>query len=270
MAFEPNERDKVVTFDEKEHKYYVQGKQMKYSVTQLIHLYFSDFDATTIATNMLKRRDFFQQDKYSKYWDLARDKSFEQGVEAIIKSWDTNRDESSFLGTAMHQSIEDFILTAQELPHTIESEYFQDFHADMTTWGFVPYKPEQIVWDQEYNLAGSADMMYTRPEWLDYTPLKVFLIDWKRSKEIKMSSFRGKKGLGVCSNLEDCNYVHYTLQLNLYKHLLEKHYNVQVVKMAIAVFHPDNENQSYIMYLVGNKTKTAKRICLRKQLPKET
>ena len=60
--------------------------------------------------------------------------------------------------------------------------------------------------------------------------------------------------------------MHYTLQINIYAHLATKNYNMQVERMAIVVFHPDNSNGGYCMYEVGLKAKTARRICQATQL----
>ena len=50
-----------------------------------------------------------------------------------------------------------------------------------------------------------------------------------------------QSGYGPVSHLPDTNYWHYTLQLNLYRWLLEKHYGVVISEMALIVLHPDNK-----------------------------
>jgi hypothetical protein len=42
--------------------------------------------------------------------------------------------------------------------------------------------------------------------------------------------------------MEDCNYYHYSLQLNSYKWLLQKSYGVKIREMFLVVLHPDQEN----------------------------
>ena len=46
-------------------------------------------------------------------------------------------------------------------------------------------------------------------------------------------------------HLPDCNFYHYSLQLNTYKALLEKNYGVKVKGMYLVCLHPNNENKSY-------------------------
>ena len=50
------------------------------------------------------------------------------------------------------------------------------------------------------------------------------------------------KGYGPASDLPDTNYWHYTLQLNIYRWLLEKNYGIKISEMALIVLHPNNKN----------------------------
>ena len=71
------------------------------------------------------------------------------------------------------------------------------------------------------------------------------IYDWKRSKEIKkFNSF--SNGNPPVEHLPDCNYWHYSLQLNTYKYMLEKNYGERVVGMYLVCLHPNNANKSYI------------------------
>ena len=47
-------------------------------------------------------------------------------------------------------------------------------------------------------------------------------------------------GLAPLEHLPDTNYWHYTMQLNVYKWILEKYYNVEVGDLYIVILHPDN------------------------------
>jgi hypothetical protein len=67
------------------------------------------------------------------------------------------------------------------------------------------------------------------------------IYDWKRAKEMKMEN-PFSNGYGPAKDLPDCNYWHYTLQLNVYRWLLEKHYGLKISEMALVVLHPNNNN----------------------------
>ncbi len=73
------------------------------------------------------------------------------------------------------------------------------------------------------------------------------IYDWKRTKAIKKLSFKN-----VCSNtpclehIPDCNFWHYSMQLNIYKYMLEKNYNKTIKDIYLVKIHPNNHNQNYI------------------------
>jgi hypothetical protein len=46
-------------------------------------------------------------------------------------------------------------------------------------------------------------------------------MDWKTSKVIELHNNYNEKGLGQFSHLDNCNHVHYSLQLLLYSYLLK-------------------------------------------------
>ena len=73
------------------------------------------------------------------------------------------------------------------------------------------------------------------------------IYDWKRSKDIKeFNDFN--KGIRICNDLDDCNYNHYCLQLNIYKKILEDHYAKPVSEMFFVQLHPKFD--SYNIYPV--------------------
>jgi hypothetical protein len=43
-------------------------------------------------------------------------------------------------------------------------------------------------------------------------------------------------------HLPDTNYWHYSLQLNVYRYILQKHYGFVVSELALVVLHPENSS----------------------------
>lgn len=239
---ERNERVKFI--GGKVHKYFVDGVPMRLSVTTLIKQYFEEFDKPAVAEKMIANPNFYTDKKYARYWPLVKGLSTEDAIAAIVKSWSesTAADE----GTAMHNTIDEFYSNNTPVADTPELQLWKRYHNDKIAEGYVLFKSEMFVYDEEYSVGGSADMLWTRPEWLDQTPIKVVLADWKRTKQMELRSFynpklrQRKMGLELCANIEDCNYQHYNIQLNIYRYLLEKHYNLKVVKSELVVLYPDN------------------------------
>jgi hypothetical protein len=72
------------------------------------------------------------------------------------------------------------------------------------------------------------------------------IYDWKRSKGIEYESYGGKTAITPCiSHLPDTNFWHYSLQLNVYRKILQDKYDMKIARMALVVLHPDNHNKTY-------------------------
>ena len=225
----PHPRDANITFKEENHEYTVIGmKNRPTSVTTLIHKYFPEFNPDEVITKMMKSRGW----PNSKYYGRTR--------ESIKEEWEKNGAEASALGTVMHQSIEDFLNGDHNFPDTKEFSMFLTFWNGLLTQypTLKPYRTEWLVYDEDVGVAGSIDCVLTDGN------DNLVIIDWKRSKEIKMSNSyeKGQYPFNLCDN---CNYVHYTLQLNFYRHMLETKYNKNVIFMMLVILHPNQEGAEY-------------------------
>lgn len=233
-------RDDLITFVEKTHKYYVNGScEGNISCTGFIHEFFGHFDGKAILTKMRRNPNKWAQSKY-----------FGKTDEEIMKEWSDSGKAASEAGTAMHLAIEQFLHGSPEQIHpdiltTPEWRYFLKFWEDCGP-DLEPYRSEWEVFtdsisdsvtassERKIKLCGSIDMVFRRK-----SDGKFVIYDWKRSKEIKADNPFGS-GLSPLEHLPDTNYWHYTMQLNVYKWILEKYYNVEVGDLYIVILHPDN------------------------------
>ncbi|CAH6420340.1 Hypothetical protein POVR2_LOCUS129 [uncultured virus] len=203
-------------------------------VTTLIKSFFEEFNGPEVASKMLCDVD-----------SLAVDP---RAIEEITAEWEARGKEASDLGTIMHDDIHKFY-TEGTRARSREFKLFLTFHKRVEQLGYVPFSSEKKLYDPEYKLAGVADMLYIHKNDLRTQPssnarsvaTKLWLIDWKRTKQIKFIGFDGRVGQYPLEKLQDCNYEHYTMQLNLYKRMLEKQCGYKIVMMSIVVLHPDNQ-----------------------------
>ena len=222
-------RDKRIVFHEPTHTYYVDGSSEKMiSCTRFLHEFFPHFDADVTIQKMMKSKNWLSSVWYGK------------SPNEIKKAWENKGKEASAAGTAMHLAIEKFLhgsadKISPEIYTTIEWKYFMNFWNDVKD-DLVPFRSEWEVFMEEFKLAGSIDMVFYRKSDDSYV-----IYDWKRSKDIKTSNDFGT-GFGPVSHLPDCNYWHYTLQLNTYKYFLENYYGLKVSDMYLIILHPDNKN----------------------------
>jgi len=70
------------------------------------------------------------------------------------------------------------------------------------------------------------------------------IYDWKRSKEIKKIS--NEYGYPPLDHLPNTNFWHYSLQLNVYKYILETKYEHHISEMYLVICHPDEYNYKRI------------------------
>lgn len=246
-----HERDENISFEEKEHKYTIldEGSSTTpyISTTTFIHKHFEEFDSDTIIDKMFKGRNW---NINNKYWGMNK--------EEIKKLWSDNSSMVSKEGTNLHFDIECFM--NQELKSNIKythknlyKNYFKKNNIQNTNieWkyflnfinyfpNFKPYRTEWLIYDSEVKIAGSIDMVYKNKD------NSISIFDWKRTKKIDKTNAWNKYSHTECiSHLPDSNFWHYTLQLNIYRYILEKNYNENVKDLYLVRLHPNNTNQSF-------------------------
>jgi hypothetical protein len=221
-------RDAHIYMDEATHTYYLDGSPISISGTGFLHLFFEPFDGPKMAENIAKKAK-----PGSKYFGL--------NAQQILSIWE----EGTRSGTLMHKNIEDFLNGTGHDTNISNKENFGLFKqclAWMNQIGLEPYRTEWIIYDEDYDIAGSIDFVgrnrHTGQFWI---------IDWKRSNELRRTSFGGKCGNFPCHEIEDCNGWHYQLQVNLYRHILEKHYDVKIEQCVIVNLHPNHFTPDILM-----------------------
>jgi len=229
-------RDVHMRFHEPTHKYYVNGScEGNISCTGFVHTFFPHFDAKAIITKMRK----------GPKW--ATSEYFGKTDEQIMDEWSANGKQASEAGTAIHLAIEQFLhgspeQIAPQVFDSVEWKYFMKFWADCGG-DLEPYRSEWEVFtdstvplkgERKIKLCGSIDMVFRRK-----SDGKFVIYDWKRSKEIKAENMY-QSGLAPLDHLPDTNYWHYTLQLNIYKWILEKFYGLEVADLYLVILHPNN------------------------------
>jgi len=119
---------------------------------------------------------------------------------------------------------------------TLPEQQLSRFRHDvMVKEGLTPYRTEWIVYNRQWRLAGSIDCVM-----IDKSG-EYHILDWKRSKVRDLGPEEksyNKWGKGPCKSLEDTNFNHYCMQVNMYKAILESQYDLKIKSMRIVQFHP--------------------------------
>jgi len=208
------------------HKYRLNSDEY-ISVTTLVHKCFSPFDADAILSKM--------RIKGTKYEGMTK--------EEIKEMWNNNAKDAQQQGTRMHSVVERYykaeLITEEEweLPEIKQFKSFTEMNA------LRPHGIEWLVYSESDKLAGTIDFAAENEDGtLD-------LYDWKRSKQIDVHNSYHKYS-PLLPTIPDTNFGHYTVQLNLYKYLIEKGYDKKVKNMYLVCFYPSQLN--FQKYEVAN------------------
>lgn len=219
-------RDKLLAFDEDNHRYtYLPTGESFTSGTTFLHKYFPPFDAEAVVNNLLRKG------LPSAYAGMTK--------EEILARWKQVGEQASAQGTLMHSRIEQTLLGNVSVEWSGQSKEQAQVTVALTELrkeGWQPYRTEWRIFTERYRIAGTLDALFKKEGEEEF-----LLVDWKRSKEIKMQN-RWRKARAPIDYLPDCNYVQYSLQLNLYRWILANHYGIEVNSMRLYSFHPEQEH----------------------------
>jgi len=252
-----HKRDDDIKFEEEGHKYTIipDSTSTYTSVTTFIHSHFKAFEADKIIEKMMKGKLWKEG---HKYWNMT--------AEEIKSQWSQNGSNVSQLGTSMHYEIECFMnnpnlpieythkelydyyinneknneknINNSEFYKTKECEFFFHFIQDFPN--LKPYRTEWTIYHEDLKIAGSIDMVYENPD----KTLSIY--DWKRVKNITtVNNFNSYAITDSICHMPDSNFWHYTLQLNIYKAILEEKYNKVISELYLVRIHPDSEENNY-------------------------
>tara|TARA_B100001029_G_C15020085_1_gene429941 strand:- start:23 stop:742 length:720 start_codon:yes stop_codon:yes gene_type:complete len=197
------------------------------SVTTFVGGFFEEFDAPLVASKLTST--------HPKYKHMT--------IDELLLVWKKKAD----YGTFVHEEIENYI--NDKTPPT------DDRSSRAVKWlnGYKMqsnYKllSEKIIYSKELNLAGTIDLLM-----YDESSNAYNIIDWKTSAKIETSAYRHKTGNNdITRNLEDCNFNHYSLQLSLYRYILETYYGVKISNQMI-VHITDTDCRGYMTpYLLNH------------------
>lgn len=177
------------------------------SCTSFIKYFFEPFDRIGIANSLVAH--------HPKYIGMQ--------PHQLAKEWDLKAEE----GTLVHNEIDEYIKYGKA-PTNDKSILAVDWLENYKNENHKLLS-EVVVYSKELQLAGTVDLLV-----YDKTNNSFEIFDWKTSRKIEKNSFKNRKGVTpATSKLMDCNFVHYSLQLSLYRYLLEEYYNVSVSKTTI-------------------------------------
>ena len=267
-----------IKYYDEPHKYYIDG-QPTISCTGFIHKFSGDFEsgvdkpdkwaekqghiyeAKSMADKFAHKQNFYpmEDDPYGRP-DYSKPKPEIEWLNEgdIKKNWSYKNHHAIYEGTTLHDYIENYLnnkifpypakspegLEFSEIEETynIMEGYFHNFYNDTVAKGkLIPIKSELIIGDKDYMLCGMVDQLFwnVRYNWLE-------IWDWKTNTNLKMKNNFGEKMKDCLYMLDHCEFNTYSLQLNIYKKIIEKNTNLKIGRCNLVWFNENNQNYKVI------------------------
>lgn len=183
-------------------------------------------------------------------------------VDVILDRWARKARISQVLGTALHARLE-FLFNNKI--YSIDHEYVQkkckhnkeeinevlelynelgkiidDFYYKARA-NIIPVKLEMVIGDIDLDLAGCVDGLFWN---VKDQELQIF--DWKSNAEFKTTNKYHNKLLKPFEQLDQCSLNIYSLQLSIYKYIIEKNTGLKIGKCWLV--HFDRIKNDYKFY----------------------
>ena len=197
------------------------------------HTYFIDVREMTSATRLIGK---FKQSFDSEYWSTKKAKERGISQEEILAEWKYKADYSCEKGTLLHEYAENYLNNKifpyndergkkllKEGPNDLKKDFeklktlFHQFYED--SYGkLIPIK-DQLFWNNKAN--------------------ELQIWDWKTNKEIKRNN-KWQQFKDPIAHLDVCEFNTYSLQLSLYRFIIEKNTNLKLGDSYIVWFNEKN------------------------------
>jgi CRISPR/Cas system-associated exonuclease Cas4 (RecB family) len=224
-----DKRNKHIGYNDELHKYYdLKTGEVYTSVTTVIKKLVPPFDEDYWSLYKALQQ-YFVDFKLLKtkmtipeMAKLADVEKLEALRRVILFKWEQKRKSAAAKGTAYHKNQED--KWRSKAVHEIIGGEYNRATTNILDEHENGVFPELLVFNDEYKIAGQIDLAIKKGK-------KIKLLDYKTNENLDFAN-RFQTMLPPLSHLDDCNFNHYILQLNLYAFILEED-GYEVEEMAI-------------------------------------
>ena len=228
--------DKYI-FIEEGHYYLCNGKRVGISTTGLISQYEQKFDSDTISQQVADKRGISQQEVLEE-WRIENLHSTIKGsmVHEFAQSlWEGKEYEFDYSNVPKEIDLDRLKSDVNKLIPQAK-QFYEDYKDRYELIGCEIY-----LGDEEFDECGATDQIM-----LNKLTDGIAIIDYKTNKKIEKESYRHKKMLVPLHKYDDCNYIHYSIQLSDYKFKFEKNTKLKVNETFIVYFNINADNYEII------------------------
>lgn len=228
-----------------EHVYIKKDTGEKYtSVTKVLHSFVEPFEEDLIAERISKQSDDNPK-KNPKYIGMNKLQ--------ILDLWREMNDTANEYGTHVHESLEKYMLS--QLTYLGEDEIevaaIKAYASLEIDHGNVTW-PERIMFSEEHQLAGTADVI------VDHDETYFSVLDFKTNKEFNYSNKFKKYLKKPLDHLQDCQFHIYALQLSLYAHMYQLEFPNKKCREIILLYWDKKEKTFSKIYVPFLKSEAKK------------
>ncbi len=234
--------EKFKVFDDYEffdstHTYFYKGEKVGISTTGLIHQYSNEFDKWEMSANVARKRGISQLQ--------------------VLEEWRVENLHSTIKGSMIHEFAQslwegkDYIFNYDNLPSCIDKNRLMEELLVMSKQAINFYNDYKDMYElvgceiylgvPDYDECGATDIVLMNK----YTE-EILVADFKSNKKIDFESFGHKKMLIPLNKYEDCNFIHYSLQLSAYCYKIEYMTGLKPKEKAIIYFDCTKDNYQII------------------------
>lgn len=207
--FQELEKFNGIEFNEEAHLYHYDG-QLCTSVTSVIGRYKEPFDTEKIATTYAVKRGL--------------------SVFDVIADWEEKKIASCNKGSHVHKYAElkfackKYEVDSEEMSEILHKCFglIDSFYND-SKGKLIPIRSELVIGDKERRLCGMIDQLFYNVKANEFQ-----IWDYKTNKEIKLKNDYKKRMLNELWHLDECEFNTYSLQLGLYKKIIEENTNIKI------------------------------------------
>ena len=208
-VFQELDKFNNIVFNEEAHLYHYDDLLCT-SVTSVIGRYKEPFDTLKIATAYAVKRGL--------------------SVFDVIADWEEKKNAACDKGTHVHKYAElKFACKSYEVDSETMSEalhkcfkIIDKFYND-SKGRLIPIRSELVVGDKKRRLCGMIDQLFYNVKAQEFQ-----IWDYKTNKDITTKNDYKKRMLNELWHLDECEFNTYSLQLGLYKKIIEENTNIKI------------------------------------------
>lgn len=224
-------------FFDSTHTYFYKGQKVSISTTGLIGQYENEFDKWEMSAKVASKRGITQLE--------------------VLDEWNLENLHSTIKGSMIHEFAQslwegkDYIFNYDNLPEQIDKQRLQVELLNMSKQAIKFYNDYKDLYDlvgceiylgvPDYDECGATDMIL-----MNKFTKGIWILDFKSNKKIDYESFGHKKMKTPLNKYEDCNFVHYSIQLNAYDYKLKYMTGIKASEKALIYFDCTKEDYQLI------------------------